>query len=377
MRLQEILCPVCGRQFRPPQSSQKFCSRSCAYLGRCGSGLVHGEFRLFSGEYIRYESSYELVFLLYASNHREEYGNLQRCDFPIHYIHQNKRRRYFPDFLVEDTAGRSLLIEVKSTATVERDAARNQAKIQAAEKWCMENGHTFVYLDNNTDAFRNMCAYVARHHGLDILDAVKLFREATAVTLHCIRCGNLIPRGHSGTKAYLRRRFCSAVCRHLTPIRRRLPTSSHICPQCGQAFYGSRDRVYCSKICYTRSQRTMENKRCRICGREFMPGSRLQETCGKECGIVLRVQSRVVSGDFRRPEARFSVCLCCGKRFPSRSKTRKYCGTDCYHTGRKKHFYSVCPVCEGAFYNYTGRQTFCSRQCSGNPISGKSASDRK
>lgn len=62
--------------------------------------------------------------------------------FRISYDYDNHKRWYVPDFLVTYTTGLKYLIEVKPYEFVE--SGRVRLKSQAGEKWCAENGATFL-----------------------------------------------------------------------------------------------------------------------------------------------------------------------------------------------------------------------------------------
>jgi hypothetical protein len=104
--LTEIPCAYCEKLFTPQQSTARFCSRECAYNGRKPPSHVFGQFKLTDGSHIRFESSYELVFLLYASQHDDKYRNLRRCNFSIPYNYDGEPHRYYPDFMAEDGCDR-------------------------------------------------------------------------------------------------------------------------------------------------------------------------------------------------------------------------------------------------------------------------------
>ena len=64
---------------------------------------------------------YETVVVPYVSNSRS-----------------GRQRRYFPDFLVEFTDGRRVLVEVKPSKRLAQ--ARVQKKLAAAREWCGAHG---------------------------------------------------------------------------------------------------------------------------------------------------------------------------------------------------------------------------------------------
>ena len=74
--------------------------------------------------------------------------------------------------------------------------------------------------------------------------------------------------------------------------KKRLPTSRHICIQCGKTFFGHRAKKYCSKACYTTNQTILTEIPCPVCTRTFTPQSSDQKTCSSRCGIVSRSATR-------------------------------------------------------------------------------------
>ena len=332
--LSEIPCEYCDKLFRPAQQSQRFCSRDCANKGKKPSTNVYGDFKLEDATYVRFESSYELVFLLYASQHRESYRQIRRCDVSIEYDFHGKRHRYYPDFVVENERSETLIIEIKSSGTILRDP-KVESKLTAAAKWCRDNQMRFVFLSDEDDAFIEMCEYVANTQGLDVARHVSKGKKLLTISKHCLECGRTIPRGGKGIRAYLKRTFCSEKCRSKSKHgkKQRLPTSSHICPQCGQEFHNScRDRKFCSKACYTASQQVLVSRECPVCGNTYRPKSSTQATCGVNCGIVFRAANRkgVAVNEYLESAARAKAlpkrtCSVCGDVFIPLSQSTKKC----------------------------------------------------
>jgi hypothetical protein len=59
----------------------------------------------------------------------------------IHYVFDHKSHVYRPDILVRYNDGRTVLVEIK--ILMDLQDPRNQAKFQAAAKWCAEHNMTF------------------------------------------------------------------------------------------------------------------------------------------------------------------------------------------------------------------------------------------
>lgn len=62
----------------------------------------------------------------------------------IWYWLDGKRRRYYPDALVKTLAGNTVLLEVKGAYTLFIDVEKNEAKVQAALRWCKKNSAKFM-----------------------------------------------------------------------------------------------------------------------------------------------------------------------------------------------------------------------------------------
>lgn len=365
-RLEERICPNCLKAFKPYCSRIKFCSDKCYRAGVRRGGMVRGDFKFADSHYIRYESSYELAFLLYAKNHRREFDELKRCDFTISFSHKGRKRHYWPDFTAVDPQGKRLLIEVKSTETERKDPKLASAKVVAGKRWCEEKGYIFVYLIDRDQRFIDMCGYVRDHLGPDMLGQINAEKRKRRVVKHCLECGRPIPKTGHGVSHYLKRKYCSQECSKKSPLskKKRLPSSKHTCPQCETVFYGGRDRKYCSKACYTESQKTLNPKKCPICGKSFRPAGERQKTCGTVCGKKLRAQSR------RTLKPR--TCETCGEEFQPRQASQKTCSRECgLRLGARTRMISnpgkgfpllTCQYCGGSFRGQKGRK-YCSQDC--------------
>ena len=64
--------------------------------------------------------------------------------FAIPYIHQDKPRNYYPDFLVRLDDGRTKLIEIKPS--YQKSWQQNRDKWSYAKNYCKENNITFQVL---------------------------------------------------------------------------------------------------------------------------------------------------------------------------------------------------------------------------------------
>lgn len=108
---------------------------------------------------ICYRSSWELrVMKIFDSSPNIIWWNSEELIIPYFSPVDKRPHRYFPDFLVHVKNGKTFLLEVKPEAqTMLKDKKRmtenykreivtyaiNQAKWQAADRFCQENGWTF------------------------------------------------------------------------------------------------------------------------------------------------------------------------------------------------------------------------------------------
>ncbi len=368
-RLGPVTCPQCQSNFQPRDSRQKFCSRQCAVMGKSRATIVHGVYKTRAGRQVNYESSYELVFLLYVDHHPEEYAQIHRFPGSISYEWSGKRYNYYPDFLCKMTDGNGQVVELKSTAIYERASGQTDAKLAAGRLWANINGMNFIYLTDADLRFQEMCEWASSEVGWEIARQIRVAEELKALSKHCVECGQAILRTGKGIRNYLARKFCSIECmRKWRAVHRRdslCPAQLTMCENCGSPLYRNRHQKYCSKACYTSSQTILTERVCPICKVRFIPNSVSQKTCGKNCGIIHRVGTRISNGDFREPGDRRCICKSCGVAFESKSKSksRSYCSMACYRSARKTHELRHCETCGKEFYNYTGELRFCSRIC--------------
>ena len=78
----------------------------------------------------------------------------------IPYIMKDKPHRYFPDYVLELTDGRKILVEIKPKSQTIKPLnnncyawetyVKNQYKWQAAKEWCNRNGLEFWILTEET-----------------------------------------------------------------------------------------------------------------------------------------------------------------------------------------------------------------------------------
>jgi len=90
----------------------------------------------------KYRSGWELEYMQYldAEASVTTYTYEQVIVAYISNVRSGKLRRYFPDFLVEYSDGRKVLVEIKPKKRL--DQVKVQKKLTAARQWCEEHGAT-------------------------------------------------------------------------------------------------------------------------------------------------------------------------------------------------------------------------------------------
>ena len=90
------------------------------------------------GSQVNHRSSWERDYALWCDEN-DEITSFSHEPFIIPYWDlTNHKRRYVPDFLVEFTSGRKILVEIKPAAFANSKAS--QLKAAAARKYCLDNG---------------------------------------------------------------------------------------------------------------------------------------------------------------------------------------------------------------------------------------------
>lgn len=101
-----IVCQNCSKTFEtyPSSKNRKFCSKKCSDIGsdktkmggiRTGSG--RGKRGWYKGHYC--SSSWELAWVIYNLDHDVKFT---RNTMGFDYIFEDKNRKYFPDYIMED-----------------------------------------------------------------------------------------------------------------------------------------------------------------------------------------------------------------------------------------------------------------------------------
>lgn len=111
------------KRWRDPIEREKFINNG-KFFTSC-----HGDFiSKFSGK-IRYESSYELLFLFLCDLNKQK---VERFDLPIKYIFNGEEHIYFPDFIIKNT-----IFEIKSHVILKKEKKGEmfKEKEKAAKKF--------------------------------------------------------------------------------------------------------------------------------------------------------------------------------------------------------------------------------------------------
>ena len=120
----------------------------------------------FQGE--RFDSSWELALWIYAKDHDEE---IQRCPCVFSYVYNNKRHKYFPDFLYKGE-----LVEIKGSQLLDKDgnliemsSRKTNGRLQAKQR-CMEKNNVQLW---EYEKIKFALDYVKERYGADYLKAYK------------------------------------------------------------------------------------------------------------------------------------------------------------------------------------------------------------
>lgn len=111
-------------------------------------GIFHSKI---SGD-IYYESSYELLFLFLKDIENKK---VERFDLKINYCYNNRKRKYYPDFICED-----IICEIKSHIIANKNLEEIKAKEKAA--------NDFV---NNSDIYKGYKIFFEEDFGKEILNS--------------------------------------------------------------------------------------------------------------------------------------------------------------------------------------------------------------
>jgi hypothetical protein len=99
-----------------------------------------GKFTLRNGTIVYYRSSWELAFIQILDTSSIVYNFI--CEpFGIKYRFKGKLHRYYPDYKVELTDGRILIVEIKGFEVKDW-----KYKKKAIKEFCSINGYEFIYI---------------------------------------------------------------------------------------------------------------------------------------------------------------------------------------------------------------------------------------
>lgn len=105
----------------------------------------HGEYEPIKSpwNYERYQSDLERKMMIYMDASPSVKKWMKRHGITIPWIDAQKRqRRYVPDFIVEYTDGRKVIIEIKDPSRMDSDDVKRKRK--SAEIWCKQRGMEYV-----------------------------------------------------------------------------------------------------------------------------------------------------------------------------------------------------------------------------------------
>lgn len=120
----------------------------------------------FQGE--RFDSSWELALWIYAKDHGEE---IQRCPCVFSYVYNNKRHKYFPDFLYKGE-----FVEIKGSQLLDKDgnliemsSRKTNGRLRAKQR-CMEKNNVQLW---EYEKIKFALDYVKERYGADYLKTYK------------------------------------------------------------------------------------------------------------------------------------------------------------------------------------------------------------
>ena len=123
---------------------------------------IHGDFYSLNSGIIRFESSYEFLYLFIKDIEGIE---IKRFDKPINYLLNDKQRRYFPDFIENKK-----IIEIKSHAILNKK--ENGLYMQKQKEIALQNyinnselydGYKVLYEENLTDELKINTIWIRKY----------------------------------------------------------------------------------------------------------------------------------------------------------------------------------------------------------------------
>lgn len=142
---------ICIGDRKNPRPKHNFCSKECKIHYRLDNPntsigflrLEHHSPKLQRTVILMSKLELFMATILDESPHVHIW---QVCPFYIHYDFDNKTRKYYPDFLIND----NLVLEVKSDYVFQLQQDKTIAKLDAATKWCTANNYIFEYWEFGT-----------------------------------------------------------------------------------------------------------------------------------------------------------------------------------------------------------------------------------
>ena len=101
------------------------------------------------------------------------------------------------------------------------------------------------------------------------------------------------------------------------------------CIDCGKAFYGDLDKLYCDECAKKRKSDVMRIRTCKMCGAEFSGGPRAFYCTN--CRVIRKRDSekRHREKGTARPIGSVAKCEWCGVEYVVNSGRQKYCSDEC------------------------------------------------
>ena len=114
-----------------------------------------------SHDKIIYRSSYEKKFIGWLENSPTvKYWGSECLKIPYYYVRDQKTHTYYPDYFIEMTDGRCMVVEIKpSSQTVKpinenswvaKEYLKNMCKWKATMEFCQKKGYKFKILTEKT-----------------------------------------------------------------------------------------------------------------------------------------------------------------------------------------------------------------------------------
>lgn len=133
---------------------------------------------------------------------------------------------------------------------------------------------------------------------------------------------------------------------------------NHICQRCQKPFFRRNSSAkYCSHECYCKASRTVEERKCLICGTKFRPHA--NNRTGKYCSRKCRDDAS------REVSTKPMPCKQCGKLFTQSYVGNEFCSRQCYGKSITTIKPRKCRLCGKQFRPHHSAQVgiYCSTEC--------------